>query len=372
MKIYYWSPHLSKVGTIKSVYNSCKSLRNKGIDAKIINAVGEWNHLDDNIRIDLFKKNNFYKKLPRKGYLNSRIISTLIFCFSFFPLLKLLKKDQPDFLIIHLITSLPLLLKKFFSFKTSIILRISGKINFGFLRRNLWKNVSKKIIVTSPTEETRENLIDKKIFSKDKINIIKDPILENFKKIDLLKTNLHSRKKFLAVGRLTKQKNFTFLVNSFSNIIEKYKDISLTIIGDSAEEKKKIEKLISEKGLKDRILLPGYKYNMDSLYKNYDCFILSSIHEEPGFVLIEAASNFLPIISSNCPSGPKEILDYGKNGFLYETNDQKDFLSKLVQYIEISDKDLKDKLSSLNQKIQEYTFYNHSNELEKLFKKNHF
>ena len=37
MKIYYWSPHLSKVGTIKSVYNSCKSLRNKGIDAKIIN-----------------------------------------------------------------------------------------------------------------------------------------------------------------------------------------------------------------------------------------------------------------------------------------------------------------------------------------------
>ena len=56
MKIYYWSPHLSKVGTIKSVYNSCKSLRNKGIDAKIINAIGEWSHIDDEIRIDLLKK----------------------------------------------------------------------------------------------------------------------------------------------------------------------------------------------------------------------------------------------------------------------------------------------------------------------------
>ena len=370
MKIYYWSPHLSKVGTIKSVYNSCKSLRNKGIDAKIINAVGEWNHLDDNIRIDLFKKNNLYKKLPRKGYLKSRIVSILIFCITFFPLLRLLKRDQPDFMIIHLITSLPLLLKRFFSFKTSIILRISGKINFGFLRRNLWKNVSKKIIVTSPTDETKKNLIDKEIFSEEKINIIKDPILESFQKIDLSKINLHNRKKFLAVGRLTKQKNFIFLINSFSNLMERYKDISLTIIGDSAEEKKKIEKLISKKSLKDRIFLLGYKSNMERLYKNYDCFVLSSIHEEPGFVLIEAASNFLPIISSNCPSGPKEILDYGNNGFLYETNNQKDFLSKLIQYIEISDIELKNKLFSLNQKIQEYTFNHHSNELEKLFKKN--
>ena len=85
---------------------------------------------------------------------------------------------------------------------------------------------------------------------------------------------------------------------------------------------------------------------------------------------IEAASNFLPIISSNCPSGPKEILDYGNNGFLYKTNDQSDFLSKLVEYFEMSEKELKDKLFNLNQKIQEYSFENHSKELQKVFKKN--
>ena len=106
------------------------------------------------------------------------------------------------------------------------------------------------------------------------------------------------------------------------------------------------------------------------MYKDYDCFVLSSLHEEPGFVLIEAASNFLPIISSNCPSGPKEILDYGNNGFLYKTNDQSDFLSKLVEYFEMSEKELKDKLFNLNQKIQEYSFENHSKELQKVFKKN--
>ena len=370
MKIYYWSPHLSKVGTIKSVYNSCKSLRNKGIDAKIINAIGEWSHIDDEIRIDLLKKNNFYDKLSRKGYFKSRFVSTLIFFVAFFPLLRLLKKDQPDYLIIHLITSLPLILKNFFSLKTSVILRISGKINFSLFRRFLWKKVSKNIIVTSPTEETKKKLIDKKIFPENRINLVKDPILENFEKIDKLKINVSRRKKFLAVGRLTKQKNFIFLVNSFSIVMNEYKDISLTIIGDSAEEKIKLEKLINEKNLKDRIFLLGYKKNIDNLYKDFDCFVLSSLHEEPGFVLIEAASNFLPIISSNCPSGPKEILGYGNNGLLYRTNDQNDFLSKLVEYFEMSDKVLKEKLFNLNQKIQEYTFENHSKELQKIFKKN--
>ena len=66
----------------------------------------------------------------------------------------------------------------------------------------------------------------------------------------------------------------------------------------------------------------------------------------------------------------KEILGYGNNGLLYRTNDQNDFLSKLVEYFEMSDKVLKEKLFNLNQKIQEYTFENHSKELQKIFKKN--
>lgn len=369
MKVYYWSPHLSKVGTIKSVYNSCISLRNQGIDAKIINAVGEWSHLDDEIRLDLFKKFNFYNILPRKGYINSKFSSVIIFVISFFPLLLLLKRNEPHFLIIHLITSLPLILKKFFNLKTSIILRISGKINFNILRLFLWKSISKIITVTSPTNETRADLINKNIFLEKNIHLIKDPILEKFEKIEIENIDLTKRKKFLAVGRLTKQKNFTFLINAFSLLIKKYENLSLTIFGDDAEEKKILQNLIKQKGLENHIFLPGFRKDLEDLFKNYDCFVLSSLHEEPGFVLIEAASNFLPIISSDCPSGPKEILGNGKNGFLYKTNDEKDFISKIEEFLRISDKDLKNKLLNLNKNIQEYTFQNHSNNFETLFKK---
>ena len=368
MKVYYWSPHLSKVGTIKSVYNSCKSLRNQGIDAKIINTVGEWKHLEDEIRIDLFNKKNFYNILPRKGYFQSKFSNIIIFVISFVPLLRLLKKNEPNFLIIHLLTSLPLILKKFFSLKTAIILRISGKINFSPIRKLLWKSISNLITVTSPTVETRNHLIEKKIFLEKDIYLIKDPILEQFKKIESQTIKLNKRKNFLAVGRLTKQKNFIFLITVFAVLIKKYKDLTLTIFGEDAEEKEKLEQLIKKKNLENHVFLSGFREDMETLFKDYDCFVLSSLHEEPGFVLIEAASNFLPIISSDCPSGPREILGYGDNGFIFKSNNEKDFLDKLEEFLHISDEDLKNKLLNLNQNIKEYTLQNHSQKFVNLFK----
>ena len=62
----------------------------------------------------------------------------------------------------------------------------------------------------------------------------------------------------------------------------------------------------------------------------------------------------MPIISSDCPSGPKEILEYGKNGFLFKTNDQNDFLKVFEEYINAPENELKNKILSLGKKIEEY------------------
>ena len=63
----------------------------------------------------------------------------------FMPLLKTLKKNKPDYIIIHLITSLPLILLLFFNFETKFILRISGYPRMNFFRKLLWKLTLKKI-----------------------------------------------------------------------------------------------------------------------------------------------------------------------------------------------------------------------------------
>ena len=141
-KIFYWSPCLDKVGTYKSTINSALSVSkysNNNFSVKIINACGEW---DD--KKELFEKNNieiinlgfkFFKFLPKIGYINSRLSNIIIFVMSFFFLARLLKKEKPDYLIAHLITSLPLTLMNLFNLKTRFILRISGFPRLNILRK---------------------------------------------------------------------------------------------------------------------------------------------------------------------------------------------------------------------------------------------
>ena len=68
-------------------------------------------------------------------------------------------------------------------------------------------------------------------------------------------------------------------------------------------------------------------------------FILPSLWEDPGFVLVEAGYMNLSILSSDCPNGPKELLDNQKNGFLFKTNSLKSFIENF-ELIENSNKDI--------------------------------
>ena len=137
MKIFYWAPWIGKVGSVKSVMNSANILEKYSknqIKTKIIDAVGEWKEFKNDYRYIDLSNLKIYKFLPKRGFFNSRISYLLIFIFSFFPLLNLIKKEKPDYLIIHLITSLPLFLKVFFNLNTKIILRISGYPKMNFFR----------------------------------------------------------------------------------------------------------------------------------------------------------------------------------------------------------------------------------------------
>ena len=129
-KIYFWSPHINPhVATLKSVHNSLNSLLKYGKDFKLtlINVFGEWDEFrfESIKRIDLILNRNLIKR-KYKGFFNSRILYSSIFLLSYYRLKNVLKKDEPDYLIIHLITSIPILLFLFNNFRTKLILRVSG------------------------------------------------------------------------------------------------------------------------------------------------------------------------------------------------------------------------------------------------------
>ena len=90
--------------------------------------------------------------------------------------------------------------------------------------------------------------------------------------------------------------------------------------------------------MSDKIILKGHVENIYKHLKHGDLFILSSKWEEVGFVIVEAALSNLFVISSDCPNGPSEFLDHGRNGILFKNN-QKGELSKALQnYISLKKK----------------------------------
>ncbi len=118
----------------------------------------------------------------------------------------------------------------------------------------------------------------------------------------------------LAVGRLTRQKAFDVLIRAFFEL-RKTHQARLMILGEG-EERPGLEGLISELGLEQDIILPGFVSNPYPYMAHAAAFVLSSRWEGLPTVLVEALALGVPIISTDCPSGPREILLDGKYGQL--------------------------------------------------------
>ena len=203
----------------------------------------------------------------------------MIFIFNIVPLFSLLKKEKPDYLIIHLLTSIPLILLLFFNFKTKFILRISGLPRLNFFRKILWKTVSGKLfLITCPSSETLEYLKKSKIFDNNKLVILHDPII-NVSKINRnAKENLDLKKLkknfFLSIGRLTKQKNHLLLIKFFSILKNEDLDFSLYILGEG-EERNFLLKEIERLNLQDRVFFNAVPDFIDFHVGNFHWFIFN-------------------------------------------------------------------------------------------------
>lgn len=112
---------------------------------------------------------------------------------------------------------------------------------------------------------------------------------------------------FMNMGRLTRQKGQWFIIRSFRRVVDHNSSAKLFILGEGVL-RKDLEELINKLQLMDNVHLLGEQKNIFPLLKYSDCFILSSLWEGLPLVLIEALSMDLPVISTDCKTGPREIL----------------------------------------------------------------
>ena len=361
---------MGSVATIKAIQNSILSLNkysNNVLKPSLLNVFGEWDFLKEEFEkkgieiIDLQKR-----KIDTRtfGYLKSRIIYILIFLTSFFPLKNIIKKNNPNYLVVHLITSLPIFLYSIFNFETKLILRISGFPKLNFFRKLLWTLGSKKIFkVICPTVETANYLKSLNIFYHEKIIFIEDPIINiseinKKKKIKISEELLNNKPYMVNIGRLTNQKNQNILIESFNEIkdlLEKYK---LIIVGDG-EKFDELNYKIKRYNLKDKIYLIGYKENIFNILKNSTCLIQTSKWEDPGFTIFESAATNTSIISSDCPNGPSEFIENEKCGYLFKNNDFKSLSLAIKRFLNDETREISRKKINAKKKIKKYTLLCH-------------
>ena len=381
--IYYWAPCLDRVGTEKSAKNSAIAVAkySKEYDVSVINVFGEWSNFKE-----IFEENgvkyinlgiNLYNILPKKGFILSRISYLIIIFLSFIPLIILLKKNKPDFLIVHLITSLPILLFKILNFKTKLILRISGYPKLNFFRKFLWK-ISSNVIhfVTCPSKELLDKLKKKNIFFNNKVFFLQDAIIDIEEFIEKKKDNNFdkyfdtSQEYFLSIGRFSKQKNFKYLIDEFKLFKNENKNsnIKLLIIGEG-EEKKNILNRIKLNNLSKEVNLLNRTNNVYKYMKKSEAFILPSLWEEVGFVIVEAAMSNTFIISSNCPNGPTEFLNNGDAGILFKNNKVGELSNSLKLFLD-NKINFMEKRKYAKKNSVKYTKFRHFKKLIKIIDEN--
>jgi len=372
MKIFYWSPFTSHVATIKAVINSAHGLKKCfNYETTIINTFGEWKKFTKDIKSKKIKI--IYNKQNKNinstnGYFNSRIAFIRIFFHSFLFLKTILLKKKPNYLIIHLITSLPLILFLIFKFDTRLILRISGLPKLNIFRKFLWKFSNNKIqFVTVPTKETYIKIKKMKIFDSSKIYYLPDPVFIASKiKAKKNYKEKKSNKYILNIGRLTKQKNHKLLIQSFKEISLKYNNLKLIILGDG-EKYTDIKKQIKLLKLKDKVKLIGHSNNVYEYIQSSLCVIVSSLWEDPGFVMIEASALKKIVINSNCPSGPKEFFNNGKTGFLFQNNNSESLIKTFDKFMQTKKKKINFLIKKSYKKSLNYSEISHAKNLKKLF-----
>lgn len=155
----------------------------------------------------------------------------------------------------------------------------------------------------------------------------------------------------LAVGNLVPEKGHDHLIKAFK-IIRDIIDARLIIIGEG-KKRNELEQLTKDLGIQEEIRLPGFLNNPYKFMARADVFVLSSVIEGLPTVLVEAMACGIPVVASDCPSGPSEVIIHGENGLLVPPADPETLAKAILRILQ--DKKLASRLAQ-NGKVRANDF----------------
>jgi glycosyltransferase involved in cell wall biosynthesis len=254
---------------------------------------------------------------------------------------KYLNEQKPDVLVSTLsrVNIAAILAKKFAGVNTKLILREANTFSVYLdSNKSLWDKIIDYIIkmlyrrgdkivavsegVASDLRKTLPNL-------NNKITVIYNPVIDEEifeRSTEPVENDWLKNDKIpvvIGAGRISEQKDFSTLIKAF-NIVLQQKEVRLLILGKYSEndsEYLKLVKLINELGIIDRVKFEGFVSNPFAYLSRASVFVLSSKWEGLPGVLIQALACGCPVVSTDCPSGPNEVISDQSIGYLSPVGD---------------------------------------------------
>jgi glycosyltransferase involved in cell wall biosynthesis len=193
------------------------------------------------------------------------------------------------------------------------------------LRHLLYKRAAAVVVLTPGIAQWASSFV-----KHEAIHVIPNPIDGQFCKNGRLEAHRDGHR-VIAIGRLELQKGFDMLLRAFAQCAQGHPDWTLKIIGDGSE-RERLQALARVLQISDRVdwQLPAKEPEKE--LRRSDLFVLSSRYEGLPMVLLEAMACGLPVVSFDCPSGPKEIIRDGEDGLLVRANDI-DALAQAIRHL---------------------------------------
>lgn len=321
-KLAIFMPSLRGGGAERVVVNLISEMINycEDIDLVLVRAEGPYLHqVPESVRIVNLGSSSVFLSLPK------------LVCY--------LRRERPKFLlsimdhcnivalVARLLSCVPvkvlISIHNTLSRATLYEKNVRGKL-IPVLARVLYRYADKIIAVSQGVADDLRRVFKTELTN---LTVIYNPVImpELFKMAVSSEGNQHiissNDKIVLGVGRLSHAKDFKTLIRAF-HVVSHHADAKLIILGEG-EERPFLEDLIRELRLADKVFLAGFTKNPYSIMKAASVFVLSSIYEGLPTVLIEALALELPVVSTDCESGPKEILESAGVGVLVKIGDIK-------------------------------------------------